>query len=79
MKIAIVIATYCRSDGKTPSYLIRALRSIEAQTHKDYAVYVIGDNYASHEEFFDICKLFPFVKAYNIPVAPERELYPKGD
>jgi glycosyltransferase involved in cell wall biosynthesis len=79
MKIAVVIATYQRPDGKTPSYLIRALRSIEAQVFKDYKVYVIGDDYANNEEFYDICGLFSFVKAYNVPLAPERSLYPFGD
>lgn len=78
MKIAVIIASYFRPDGSTPKYLERALKSIENQTHKDYKVYVIGDNYSDEKGFKEICAKYK-VTCFNLPVAVEREKYPFGD
>lgn len=78
MKLAIVIPTYQRPDGKTPQYLSRALNAIMAQTFKDFQIYVIGDNYADKDELESIVNPFP-VKWVNLPRAVEREKYPHGD
>jgi glycosyltransferase involved in cell wall biosynthesis len=77
--IAVVIATYQREDGMTPYYLRRALESIEAQTYHDYMVYVIGDHYTNDRQFYELCWSYRNVKAYNLPIALERDKYPKGD
>ena len=77
MKIAITIATYRRPDGKTPSYLGRLLDSIYRQTHKDYRIYLIGDDYDDQLEWFRI--LVKFInyrmKAVNLKEAVERSKY----
>ena len=45
MKFAVTIATYQRKDGKTPQLLKRALDSVFNQTHQDFRVFIVGDNY----------------------------------
>lgn len=81
MRIGIVIATYQRKDGMTPSYLRRALESIKAQTHTDYKVFLIGDKYDDEEEFTLLANsIIPEDKIYyeNLKIAKEREKY-SGD
>jgi glycosyltransferase involved in cell wall biosynthesis len=78
MRIAVILATYQRPDGKTPEYLTRALDSIMAQTHQDFQIYVIGDNYTDKDELANIVRTYP-VKWINLPTAVERDKYPHGD
>jgi len=80
MKLAIVIATYQRSDNSTPKYLNRALNSVLAQTHSDYKVFLIGDHYENEEEFNRFGESFDPEKIYkeNLPVALERSKYAMG-
>lgn len=77
MKLAILMGTYQRPDGKTPFYLRRCLDSIFAQTHRDFKVYLFGDRYEDNEEFEAIAKSYPQSHLYyeNLPVAIERERY----
>jgi glycosyltransferase involved in cell wall biosynthesis len=75
MKIAVVIATYDRPDGKTKNYLIRALNSVYLQTHKDYHVYLIGDAIPHVNEYIDIVEHFPQVTFVNLDKSIEREKY----
>jgi glycosyltransferase involved in cell wall biosynthesis len=75
MKIAAVIPTYYRPDGKTSFYLMRALDSVRAQTHTDYEVYVIGDNYADKIEFEQLEMKYPWVNFMNLLYAKERDKY----
>ena len=79
MKIAIVIATYQRADGKSPIGLKRALTSIENQTHQDYKVFVIGDKYEDDRELYETCWKFQKVSVINLAYAAERDKYPKKD
>lgn len=79
MRLGIVIATYYRPDGKTKMLLFRALQSIEAQRHRDYDVYVMGDDYTNLSEFQQLANLFPKFHFVNLPVAVERSKYPFGD
>jgi acetyltransferase-like isoleucine patch superfamily enzyme len=81
MKLGIVIATYQRLDGSTPSLLKRAIDSIKSQTHQDYTLIVIGDKYEDNNEFESICNdkdLKDKVIYKNLPYAKEREKYPIG-
>jgi glycosyltransferase involved in cell wall biosynthesis len=55
MKLGIVIATYQRLDGSTPSMLKRAIDSVKNQTHQDYTLIIIGDKYEDNNEFESIC------------------------
>jgi len=77
MKIAVIILTYQRHDGKSPFYLKRALDSVFAQLHQDFKVFVIGDKYDDNEEFLNIVQSYQQDKIYyeNLPVAIEREKY----
>lgn len=75
MSVAICISTYQRPDGKTPFYLHRALDSIQAQTFRDYQVYLIGDDYGEGLKKF----IAPQVKVFNLLRSVEREKYPFGD
>jgi glycosyltransferase involved in cell wall biosynthesis len=55
MKIGVVIITYQKLDGSSPSLLKRAIDSIKNQTHQDYTLIVIGDKYEDDDEFKSIC------------------------
>ena len=81
MKLGIVIATYQKSDGSTPSLLQRAIGSIINQTHQDYTLIVIGDKYEDDDEFKNICNntgLGDKIVFENLPYAKERDKYPLG-
>jgi glycosyltransferase involved in cell wall biosynthesis len=81
MKLGIVIATYQRLDGSTPSLLKRAIDSIKNQTHQDYTLIVIGDKYEDNNEFERVCKeskLNDKIIYINLPHAKERDKYPIG-
>lgn len=81
MKLGIVIPTYQRGDGTTPSLLTRALNSIKNQTHSDYKVFLIGDKYDDDDEFTQLATgIIDIDKIYyeNLSVAVEREKYPIG-
>ena len=55
MKIGIIITTYQKLDGSSPSLLKKAIDSIKNQTHQDYTLIVIGDKYEDDDEFKSIC------------------------
>ena len=81
MKLGIVIATYQKSDGSTPSFIKRAINSIKNQTHKDYTLIIIGDKYEDNIEFESICNdkdLEGKIHYVNLPNAKERDKYPAG-
>lgn len=77
ISFAIVIATYKRKDGKTPFYLHRALESISKQSHQNYKVFLIGDNYETPSEVESILELFSNknIEFENLDYAKEREKY----
>lgn len=77
MKISIVIATYRRSDGKSPLYLKRCLDSVFSQTYKDFVVYLVGDKYENVGELNDLLASYPTDRLIfeNLPYAKEREKY----
>lgn len=81
MKYAIIIPTYFRPDGKTKNYLERCLNTVHSQTHKDYHVFLIGDNYTNNTEFEKLSKTIidkNKITAINLPIAVERERYQYG-
>jgi glycosyltransferase involved in cell wall biosynthesis len=77
MKFGIVVPTYKRSNGTTPSYLKRTLNSVFKQTYDDFKIFLIGDKYEDLEEIDNIIKQYPQNKIlfYNLPYAKERDLY----
>jgi len=81
MNIGIVIPTYRRLDGTTFELLSRALESVKSQTHTDYKVFLIGDDYDDNDEFIKISNsIIDNNKIYyeNLPVALERSKYKMG-
>jgi len=81
MKLGIIIATYQKLDGSTPSLLKRAIESVKNQTHQDYTLIIIGDKYEDNNEFENICNdkdLKDKIVYKNLPNAKEREKYPIG-
>jgi glycosyltransferase involved in cell wall biosynthesis len=77
MKFAVTIATYQRKDGKTPELLKRALDSVFNQTHKDFRIFIVGDNYEDNTEFNEIISQYPQDKIYsvNLPESYDRLKY----
>ena len=81
MKLGIVITTYQKSDGSTPTLLKRAIESVKNQTYQDYTLIIIGDKYEDNNEFEAICNSFELgdkIVCKNLPYAQEREKYPLG-
>ena len=78
MKIAVVIATYFRPDGRSGDFLRRCLTSIKDQSHKNYKVFLIGDKYEKKEEFISISEsIIDKENIYyeNLDYAKERDVY----
>jgi hypothetical protein len=77
MKIGIVIATYRKLDGSTYKHLKNTLESVKNQTHKDYKVFLIGDDYTDNNELIELSKIIDDDKIYieNLPIALERIKY----
>lgn len=80
MRLAVVIATYYRADHKSAFYLKRALDSVFNQTHKDFIVFLIGDDYTNENELSGIVADYPGEKLFwcNFDIAPERSKYKGG-
>jgi glycosyltransferase involved in cell wall biosynthesis len=77
MKLAIVTPTYFKLDGSTANHLRLALESVKNQTHQDYKLFLIGDDYSNSDELFELAKIVDRDKIYveNLPVAVERIKY----
>ena len=50
MNFSIVITTYQRNDGSTPSYLRKALNSIFAQDYQNFKILVVDNNSSNINE-----------------------------
>ena len=57
-KICVIMATYFRKNGTTKTLLSRALRFLEAQTYKNFKLFLIGDHYDNNDEFEELCKSY---------------------
>lgn len=77
MKIAVTIATYKRSDGKTPFYLKRCLDSVFSQSFRDFKVFLAGDMYDDVREWERLITPYEGSRFYsvNFPTPGEREKY----
>lgn len=77
MKLGILIPTYWKKDDSTKEHLTRALLSIKNQTHQDYLVILIGDDYSNKDQFSELCKIIDDDKIVidNLPIAAERTKY----
>lgn len=56
IKFAIIIATYKRKNGQSPSNLRRVFNYLNKQTFNNFKLFIIGDDYESESEFESICK-----------------------
>jgi hypothetical protein len=69
MKIAVIIATYCRKQGTSKKHLETMFNYLENQTYKDFKVFIVGDNYSNNVEFDALCKSYKGdIYYYNSPV-----------
>jgi hypothetical protein len=50
--------TYLRKNGTTKQLLTRALKNLEAQTYKNFKLFLIGDHYDNNDEFEELCKSY---------------------
>ena len=75
LKFGVCMATYKRANGKTPSYLQRSISSVFQQTATNWHLYIVGDDYSDHQEFFTMMQGLPSDKVtfHNNPSSPERE------
>jgi glycosyltransferase involved in cell wall biosynthesis len=81
MDFAITMATYKRSDGKTPFFLKRALNSIFSQQYKNFKLFLVGDNYEDENELKEIISKYDKdkIQCSNLSFSPERNKYEKMD
>ena len=81
MVIAIVMATYQKKDGSTPSHVKRAIESLKNQTNQNFKLFLIGDQYDDNSEFESFRSLLPPEQLYmeNRPYAVERNRYEPGE
>ena len=77
MKLAIITPTYRKLDGSTYFHLAAALDSVKKQTHTDYKLFLIGDDYSDHSEFLKLSTLLEPINIYaeNLEIAKERIKY----
>jgi len=80
VKLAIITPTYRKLDGSTYTHLRNALESIKNQTHQDYKLFLIGDDYTDNDELMELSKIITSEKIYveNLPVAIERLKFIEG-
>jgi len=76
-KLAILIATYRREDGRSKSYLRRSLQSVKNQTYSDYKVFLIGDKYETPSEVLETIEELGIenIEFENLSEAKERSKY----
>ncbi len=58
VKFCIIMATYCRKNGKTPFYLKKSIQSVINQVHKNWDIIIVGDKYEPEEEIINIISDF---------------------
>ena len=77
MKLGILIPTFRKLDGSTYNHLAFALESIKQQTHKEYKVFLMGDDYTDNDELMKLSNIIDKDKIYvkNLSVAIERLKY----
>ena len=78
MKIAIIIPTFRRIDGKTPELLKMTLGSIFKQTFQNYKIFLIGDDYDNQNEFEEFSNYFDFgdkLYSENVNLPSERNVF----
>jgi len=81
IKFAIITPTYWKLDGSTGQHLLNTLKSVAAQTYRDYKLYLIGDDYQKEDELYSLSEVIDKDKIYveNLPVAIERTKYSGRD
>ena len=57
-KYCIVMATYCRKNGKTPMYLKKSIESIINQSYNNWDLIIVGDKYEPENELLEIIANF---------------------
>jgi len=57
-KYCIVMATYCRKNGKTPMYLKKSIESIINQSYNNWDLIIVGDKYEPENELLEIIENF---------------------
>jgi glycosyltransferase involved in cell wall biosynthesis len=57
-KYCIIMATYCRKNGKTPMYLKKSIESIINQSYHNWELIIIGDKYEPENELLEIISNF---------------------
>lgn len=58
IKYCIVMATYCRKNGKTPMYLKKSIESIINQLYNNWDLIIVGDKYEPENELLEIISNF---------------------
>ena len=79
MKLAIIVTTYQRPDGRTPYYLHKTLSCVDNQTFRDYRIFLIGDAYGNPSELKRIARGHKQITYHNNPTSPERNRYGLGN
>jgi hypothetical protein len=55
IKVAVITQSYYRKDGSSKKCLQNMFKMLEAQTYKNFKVFITGDNYQPENEFMEVC------------------------
>ncbi len=55
LKVAVITQSYYRKDGSSKKCLQNMFKMLEAQTYKNFKVFITGDNYQPENEFIEVC------------------------
>lgn len=58
IKFCIIMATYCRKNNKTPTYLEKSIQSVIDQLHTNWDLIIVGDKYEPEGELINIINNF---------------------
>jgi hypothetical protein len=75
---AIIIPTYKRKNGSTPSYIKNVSQMLKGQTYQNYKVFLIGDNYEDEKEFNQFKSLFYSPNEDKIFICNNNKSYRQG-
>ena len=72
-KYVIIMATFCRTSGKSPNYLKKSIESIINQSYNNWDLIIVGDKYEPENELLDI------ITSYKDKLSDNKIIYIKNE
>lgn len=58
LKVAVITQSYYRKDASSKNNLQNMFKMLQAQTYKNFKVFITGDNYQPENEFMEVCNRY---------------------